>query len=165
MPRRLVAPAVLASALPLLLGWGLGSCDRGDTSPSAARAVGPPVVILQPESGPELRIRVEIRRTIEGRRRGLMGRESLPADHGMLFIFDNEAIQSFWMKNTLIPLDMLFIAESMEVVGIVHDAEPRTTVNRIVDRPSRYVLEVNGGVCAKHAITPGGRVRFSGFAP
>jgi uncharacterized membrane protein (UPF0127 family) len=78
----------------------------------------------------------------------------------MLFLFDDTAERAFWMKNTLIPLDILFIDEEGRIVGIVERAEPRSERTRTVGRPSRYVLEVNGGWSAAHGVRAGDRVRF-----
>jgi hypothetical protein len=69
---------------------------------------------------------------------------------------------SFWMRNTLIPLDMLFITGDLKVAGIVERAEPRTETLRTVHKPSLYVLEVNGGWAAAHGVTAGATVRFDG---
>jgi hypothetical protein len=105
---------------------------------------------------------VEVARTDADRERGLMFRQKLGADEGMLFVFPESRDHSFWMKNTLIPLDMIFIAESGTVVGVVQDAEPMTTTPRGVGAPSRYVLEVNGGWSAAHGVARGDRARFEG---
>src|SRR5262249_17792943 len=76
--------------------------------------------------------------------RGLMYRSSLAEGRGMLFVFDRDGEHEFWMKNTLIPLDMLFIAQDGRVVGIHANATPLSTASISVGRPSRYVLEVPG---------------------
>ena len=102
---------------------------------------------------------VQSRAAIE---RGLMYREHLGADDGMLFLMGEDEDHSFWMENTLIPLDMIFIARDMKVVGVVEKATPRTTKLRSVGAPSRYVLEVNGGWAAAHGIDAGATVRFEG---
>ena len=78
----------------------------------------------------------------------------------MLFLFDRASVQSFWMKNTLISLDMIFIDENFRVVGVVENAEPLTLDPRTVGAPSRYVLEVNAGVAARHGIGTGSVVEF-----
>ena len=91
-----------------------------------------------------------------------MYRSSMPEDHGMLFIFPDEVERSFWMKNTLIPLDMLFIASDGRIVGISADATPLTTAARSVGQPSRYVLETNGGWAARHGVRAGDRVELRG---
>jgi uncharacterized membrane protein (UPF0127 family) len=119
-------------------------------------------VVLQ-TAGRTVRVRVEIVRTPEQRARGLMFRQKLAELHGMLFLFDRQEVQSFWMENTYIPLDMIFIDEKMRVVGVVENAEPLTTVSRKVNAPSRYVLEVNGGFCRRHGIGKGTSVAFEGF--
>jgi uncharacterized membrane protein (UPF0127 family) len=91
-----------------------------------------------------------------------MFREHLPPDQGMLFLMEKEKPWAFWMRNTLIPLDMIFIAKDMTIAGIVENAEPRTETLREVKAPSLYVLEVNGGYCAAHRVTTGAKVRFEG---
>jgi len=80
----------------------------------------------------------------------------------MLFVFDEDRNHSFWMKNTLIPLDMLFIARDGTVVGIHANATPLSTANIAVGKPSRYVLEVPGGWAARHGVAAGAQVEFRG---
>jgi uncharacterized protein len=94
--------------------------------------------------------------------RGLMYRTHLPADEGMLFLMGYEDDHGFWMHNTLIPLDLIFIGADMKVAGISANAEPRTDTHRSVGRPSLYVLEVNGGWAASHGVATGTAVRFDG---
>jgi uncharacterized protein len=113
-------------------------------------------------SGRTIKVQAEIVRTPEERSRGLMYRRELPAQSGMLFLFDTEEIQSFWMKNTYIPLDMIFIDRAMRVVGVVENAEPLTTTSRRVSSPSRYVLEVNAGFAKRNGIAAGTEVLFEG---
>lgn len=120
-----------------------------------------PKVYLASPSG-EATVSVEVVATPATIERGLMYREHLPPDQGMLFLMGKEQPWSFWMHNTLIPLDMLFIKADMTVAGIVENATPRTDDLRKVDAPSLYVLEVNGGYCAAHKITAGAKVRFEG---
>ncbi len=120
-------------------------------------------VLLEDASGGVHRVDVEVAATPEARTRGLMWREELPAGQGMLFIFPEEEVQSFWMRNTLIPLDMLFINSAGKIVGIVENAQPRTLTSRSVGLPGRYVLEVPGGWCQKVGITRGGTVEFQGL--
>lgn len=91
---------------------------------------------------------------------GLMYRPEMLPDWGMLFIYDDDQHLSFWMKNTLIELDMIFVDSSGEVVGVVERAEPETTTQRSVGRPARYVLEVNGGLAEEYGIEAGTRMRL-----
>lgn len=121
---------------------------------------GPAVVILEGRGGVEVRVRVEVVSRPEEMSRGLMFRDRLAADAGMLFVYPSEGERSFWMKNTLIPLDMAFIGENRRIVGIVHEAEPLTTSARSVDAPSRFVLEVNGGSLRRNGVLEGALVRF-----
>jgi len=89
-----------------------------------------------------------------------MYRKDLAADRGMIFIFARESPQSFWMKNTPIPLDMLFISADKKVVGIVEQAAPFTLDPRGVATPSQFVLEINGGLSKRYQIRAGDSVRF-----
>ena len=103
---------------------------------------------------------VELARTADERAQGLMYREDVPEGTGMLFIFEKQEVQRFWMENTLIPLDMIFIDRDLKIAGIIENAEPMTKTSRFVDAPSIYVLEVNGGWSRKHAVGAGATVRF-----
>lgn len=106
---------------------------------------------------------VEIADSKEERKQGLMYREHLNQDKGMLFIFTKEDIHPFWMKNTLIPLDMIWIDEKMEIVSIFPNAQPCKTKNCESIRPLKkamYVLEINGGVAAEKGIELHDKVRF-----
>jgi uncharacterized membrane protein (UPF0127 family) len=123
---------------------------------------GSPRVIVETAAGARHPVRVELARTDAERAKGLMNRERLDADAGMLFLFDESAVHGFWMKNTLIPLDMIFIDDTGRIVGIVERAEPLTLTSRDVGVPSRYVLEVNGGWSAAHGVARGDRVTFQG---
>ena len=128
---------------------------------------GPPLprasVVLTDAFGAPHRVRVEVAHTPDSRQRGLMWRRELPAGEGMLFIFPDAQVQSFWMRNTLIPLDMLFIDDSMRVVGIVSRAEPLTRSPRTVGKVSRFVLEVPGGWTEAKGIRTGARVQVEGI--
>ena len=114
-----------------------------------------PMVVLRPMGRADARVRVELARTDPERARGLMFRDRLAEDGGMLFVFPTEEQQTFWMKNTYIPLDMIFIAADRHVLGVVERAQPLTETPRSVPGRSKYVLEVNGGYAARHGIGPG----------
>jgi uncharacterized membrane protein (UPF0127 family) len=117
-------------------------------------------VVLTPPGGAPVRVTVELARTDAERARGLMHRRALPTDGGMLFLFARDEIHSFWMKNTLIPLDMIFITADLTVAGVVERAEPHSLTGRSIDVPSRYVLEVNGGWAREHGVGPGTKVQL-----
>jgi uncharacterized protein len=113
----------------------------------------------------EHRLEVEIATDPAHRERGLMYRRSLPAAQGMLFVFDEPRIHTFWMKNTCIPLDMLFIDRDGVIVGIEENVPTMNTRTYAVRCPSLYVLEVNAGWCRRHGVRAGQRVRFEGIGP
>jgi uncharacterized protein len=127
---------------------------------------GPPLdrgqLVLHDAFGGAHSVEVEIADTTPSRTRGMMWRTTVPPGTGMLFIFPEERDQKFWMRNTLVPLDMLFLDKSGQVVGILAQAEPQTLENRRVGRPSLYVLEVAGGWAEKAGIVPGSRVELKG---
>ena len=106
---------------------------------------------------------VEIADDDASRERGLMDRRYMAADHGMLFEFDLDAPTSFWMKNTYIPLDMIFIARSGIVTRIVANAEPLS--ERVIPSggPCVAVLELNGGTAASIGLKVGDKVRHPFF--
>ena len=113
--------------------------------------------------GRTVRVKAEVVRTPKDQIKGLMHREELCAYCGMLFIYAKLENHTFWMKNTYIPLDMVFIDGEMKVVGSVENAEPLTEVTRSIDKPSLFILEVNGGFVRKHGLEPGVKVRWEGI--
>ncbi len=119
-------------------------------------------VVLHDAYGGVHPVEVEIADTQPARTRGMMWRTSVPAGTGMLFIFPTEEDHAFWMRNTLVPLDMLFLDHTGQVVGIVAQAEPQTLDRRSVGKPSVYVLEVAGGWTEKAGVLPGARVEMTG---
>ena len=147
---RLPAGAVLRGLAWAMTAVALLSCGR--TAPE---------VCLATAAGTRVCIGVEVARTPEERRIGLMFRKTLPERRGMLFIADTDGPQSFTMHNTIIALDMLFISRDLRVVGIVENARPLTEGPYRCDRPSRYVLEVQAGFCRRYGIVPGAGVVFS----
>lgn len=86
---------------------------------------------------------------------GLMYRRKLNANAGMLFVYFEMKVRSFWMKNTYIPLDMIFIDDEGRVVGILENVPPSNNIPRSVGVPSQYVLEVNAGTARLLGIVPG----------
>lgn len=125
-------------------------------------AVAEASVVLSPPGTDPVSVKVELATTPDERRLGLMHRQHLDADAGMLFLFDAPAPLSFWMRNTYIPLDMIFIKQDLTVLGVVENAEPLTDTSRNVPGLSQYVLEVNAGFARAHGIAAGTTVRFEG---
>jgi uncharacterized protein len=108
---------------------------------------------------------VEIAKDDASRARGLMDRRYMPADHGMLFEFDREAPEAFWMKDTYIPLDMIFISGAGVVTNIAANAEPLSERAIPSGPPCAAVLELNGGEAAKIGLRVGDKVRHPFFKP
>ncbi len=144
-----IIPFALLILMPALLG-----CMRG-----------PCVAIVAPDGKPRATVAVEVADTESQREVGLMFRKHLDDGAGMLFVFKDAAHRNFWMHNTAIPLDMLFADSGGRVIGIVANAEPFSDKEVVAEGASEYVLEVNGGFCAKNGIKPGDRLNFSGFSP
>ena len=112
-----------------------------------------PQVVLNGE-----RFTVELAETQQKRTLGLMFRDSMPDDHGMLFIFPAESLRSFHMKNTRIPLDILYFDEDLKLVSVAEDTQPCRTRRCPAypsDGPAKYVLELNAGKAAELGLRPG----------
>lgn len=121
-------------------------------------------VLLKDVYGGSHAVDAEVAASDPARTRGLMWRSELPEGKAMLFIFPRPQVQTFWMRNTLIPLDLLFIGEDKKIVGIVRQAEPKTTSPRSVNAPALYILEVPGGWAEKNSIQPGSLVEIQGIS-
>jgi uncharacterized membrane protein (UPF0127 family) len=159
--------------------WASAACSQGGASATAkdpakltepeqaktdvARSAGPSVELFPPGRAPVL-VGVELARTQSERSRGLMYRKHLDPDAGMLFLFEAPQQLTFWMRNTYVALDMIFIEPTLRVLGVVENAEPLTESHRFVPGASQYVLEVNAGFARKHGIGPGTSVRFQGVS-
>jgi len=121
-----------------------------------------PSVMIHPQNGSKpVKVIVELARTAGQRSMGLMYRKKLAPARGMLFLFEQEQEHRFTMRNTPLPLDMIFIDSSLTVIGIVENTKPYANGPFTIDRPSRYVLEVNAGFCARHGISTGASVVFA----
>ncbi len=122
-------------------------------------------LVIRTKSGKEHAFKVEIADTPVSLEMGLMFREKMGRNHGMLFALSTSPqIVRFWMKNTLIPLDMVFISASGEIVKIHQNAEPRSLTGISSDYPVTAVLELNGGRTAELDIRPGDWVNHPYFA-
>lgn len=108
-------------------------------------------------------VKAEVADTALKRMKGLMNRKFLPEDHGMFFVFDEEDLHRFWMFNTSIPLDIIWIDKNHKIVDIIKDAKP-CLINCKIYTPkavAMYVLEVNANYTEKFGIKIGDRVEFT----
>ncbi len=108
-------------------------------------------------------IQAQVAATEEQRATGLMFRQDMPANEGMLFIFEQPSIQCFWMRNTLLPLTAAFVADDGSIVNLA-DMQPQTLQSHCSTKPVRYVLEMHQGWFAKRNIKAGSQLSGPPFA-
>ena len=139
--RYLIAVALLLAALP---AWALENFATSE--------------LTSPTSGGPRKFTIELALTEPQMEQGLMFRRSLAPDAGMLFDFKQPTTVTMWMKNTVIPLDMLFLDPNGKIIDIHERAVPYSTDIIAAKAPSRYVVELNGGTAARLGIKPGDQV-------
>lgn len=118
------------------------------------------VITILKSDGAKIRIDVELALDEEARNTGLMFRNNIPEFGGMFFVFPYEEPRSFWMKNTRIPLDILYISTELEIVSIAENAVPYSLKSLPSEGPAKYVLELNGGFCQKHNVKKGDKIKY-----
>src|SRR3954470_11975067 len=143
------------SALLLLIGASASLAQQLQSFPTAD-------LTIETAGGPR-KFHVELATTPPQLEQGLMFRRTLAPDTGMLFDFKTPSPVSMWMKNTFIPLDMLFIDAGGRVINIAERTVPHSLDPLAAAGPARAVLEVNGGTAARLGIKPGDRVVFPIF--
>ena len=125
------------------------------------------LVTMRGSDGNPLTISAEVATTIEQLTKGLMNRTRLEQNEGMLFVFPYTATENFWMKNTLIPLDMIFINENNTITKIHHAVpctkDPCPLYNS--EKPVKYVLEINGNLASTYNIEEGSKVEIAILNP
>jgi uncharacterized membrane protein (UPF0127 family) len=123
----------------------LGSCSANELRTDCE-------VTVRNERNKERKIKVQISKTEAERNLGLMYRDKMPLDHGMLFVFPEEEERSFWMKNTFISLDIIFIDQKQKVTTVLMNVPPHTTSPRRSNAPAKYVIELNSGMAKEYEI-------------
>lgn len=128
-----------------------------------AFALSPPTLIQFPESRTSLE--AEVAQTSQDRKKGLMYKENLPIDEGMLFVFPSEKERGFWMKNTLIPLDMIFVDAEGRIINIEEAVPEPNTSDRNLEtyrsgEPAKYVIETNSSFTERKNVEEGDRVEI-----
>lgn len=122
-------------------------------------------LVITPAQGKAVEYNIEVARTPSQMQRGLMFRDSLPEDQGMLFIYKPERPASMWMKNTILSLDMLFIDNQGVIIHIAENTTPFSLDTIDSGGPVRAVLELNAGQTSKHRIVIGDHVSHPLFEP
>jgi len=158
---------ILALAAAALVGFGSAGCALAQSvDPTAPDAVveygGPDPLVIEGDFGAHT-FTVEVADTDDSRERGLMYRESMDPDAGMLFDFGREDFMSIWMANTIIPLDILYVRANGEIAKIVVGAQPFSRRPMSSDYPVIAVVELNGGRTLELGIEPGDIVRHPLF--
>ncbi len=145
---------VLAFFLFLVLFPNAGSAQNADPLKQ---------ITIVSRDGKQHLFHVELALTPQQQAKGLMGRTSMPEDAGMLFYFSSEDERSFWMKNTLIPLDMLFINKKGAIINVHDSAKPNDQTSVKSGGPAIAVVELNGGTAKKLGIVKGDVVKHVFF--
>jgi uncharacterized membrane protein (UPF0127 family) len=161
-----ITVAIFVTVLVVLTGFALftnlAHWPFGESSAKPAASSGMEMLTLVTASG-EHAFEVEVMKTDADRARGLMERRFMPADRGMLFDFEDDQPVSMWMRNTYIPLDMVFIDRKGTVRNIAANTEPLSERTVSSEGPVRAVLEINAGTSAKIGLKPGDKVRNGMF--
>ena len=154
----------LVAASVFVTSWPAGQSRAGQSFAAGSQS-GLPVseLIINTVTG-EHRFRIELAVTAEQKRVGLMYRRELAPDAGMLFDFTPSRLVSMWMKNTYIPLDILFIDETGKIVNIVDNTRPHSLKSIRSAGPVLAALELNAGTAEKLGIAPGDRVVYTLFS-
>lgn len=148
MPKNVLTHAarILATSLLLALSMTLQAQESPQTNlPRTTLKAGMHLIQAQVASTPQQRAT------------GLMHRQDMPANEGMLFVFESLAVQCFWMKNTLIPLTAAFVADDGSIVNLA-DMQPQSLDSHCSEKPVRYVLEMNQGWFSKRGLRAGSRL-------
>lgn len=145
--------------MALALTFALAACDDGRAGQQQSPQNLPLVPLtIHKQDGSSAQFKVQVARTPAEIQQGLMWVQAMPADQGMLFQFPQAGLQSFWMRNTLIPLDMLFIGAEGRVLHLHENAIPHDETPISSRFPVGQVLELNGGAIAKFGLQIGDRV-------
>ena len=132
--------------------------------PTAAEPARSELGLVTP-SGKRFMFQVEIAESAAEKRQGLMFRERLEENHGMLFLYEPAREVGIWMKNTLLPLDIIFIDAAGRIANIERDAVPLSETNLRSRGAARAVLEINGGLTGSLGIAVGDRVAYAPLWP
>jgi len=160
------------NSIPLLLValicfTAVSACKSSDKKKSSSSTdQGPmfnyshPLSFISDQDSVIAKVKVAVADTPEKRDAGLMNVKDLPEYDGMLFIFKKPQPLSFWMANTPLPLDIIFIDKDYKIIRIYHSTTPYSKNELSSGSPAQYVVELNGGFCINHDVTEGMKVKF-----
>ena len=157
-------PLIIATLL--FVGIGTGGC--GDSAPDRGSPSNPPefrhdgtLTFVSAEGDSLVTIDIEIADTDPERAQGLMYRRSMRYDRGMLFVFDESSTSGMWMRNTPLPLDMIFVDADGEIINIVERTTPFSDESIMPEAPRKYVVEVRGGFVERYSLPETARIEWS----
>lgn len=154
------------AAAPMACSWGpprtawqwlVGMCATLCAQHAGAAVQGR---FTDPRGAASASMRWDVADNLSTRAQGLMFRRHVPAKHGMLFVFDEAAPRSFWMKDTYVALDMVFADASCHIVHIIEHASPHSTASHGCQAPSQFVVEVPAGTARRLGASEGGQLQF-----
>lgn len=155
----------LVGAVLLVVSIGTGGCD--DAAPDRGSPSNPPsfrhdgtLTFLSAEGDSLTTIDIEIADTNAARAQGLMYRRSMRYDRGMLFVFDQPGTGGMWMRNTPLPLDMIFVDAEEEIINIVERTTPFSEESVAPEAPRKYVIEVRAGFVERHNLDDTARITW-----
>ncbi len=134
--------------------------DEGESRPRVSERITDDGTWLYRLPAGSAELWVEVAATGEARRRGLMQREELPSDRGMIFLYSEPEFRSFWMKDTWIPLDLAYLRTDGTIIEILRLEPDGGDVSHASSEPAHWVLEVNAGWCAANGVEVGQRLRL-----
>ncbi len=141
--------------------------DRADVQPKTRSAVAfqnqGELRFLDKSGNLLFAVNIEIADDVAKRTQGLMYRDTMAETEAMLFIFPDEAEHSFWMKNCILPLDIVYVNADKRIITIQRNAVPYSEASIPSNGPAQYVVEVNAGFCDRHHINPGDHLQWTRF--
>ena len=158
---KVVFPTILLFFI-VLISCGESKTSKSNSSTYNGRVVIPEQTVhfLDADMEQISSVEVQISDDVMERSQGLMDVRELPENHGMLFIFDKEEPLSFWMANTPLPLDIMYVNADSVIVSIYHSTTPFSEKGLPSGDPAKYVVETNGGYAITYGIEEGYRIRF-----
>ena len=158
---KVVFPTILLFFI-VLISCGESKTSKSNSSTYNGRVVIPEQTVhfLDTDMEQISSVEVQISDDVMERSQGLMDVRELPENHGMLFIFDKEEPLSFWMANTPLPLDIMYVNADSVIVSIYHSTTPFSEKGLPSGDPAKYVVETNGGYAITYGIEEGCRIRF-----
>jgi uncharacterized membrane protein (UPF0127 family) len=162
-PQQALTKVLLTTVFCYFLTLPVFAANLSSPTKSETEQVMRKLRFLKPRNVEDIVIQIEVADTPSARSAGLQGRAGLEKDKGMLFVFPEEAKLKFWMKKTLIPLDIIYVSDDYKIVDIIPDAQPCTESPCMVYPSSakcRYAIEVNAGFTIINRIKVGDKVNF-----